>query len=412
MLTLIIGDNQGTSGRLRHALAQHGHECPVTNVVSVEGALDALQATSGEPDLILLVFGQRHERCEALLRQLRTCAQARIVAVGPRDPNLILGAIHAGADDFLDETEDLHRQLSDSLRRVAPERSPNPPNGQVVTVMAGSGGNGRTTIATNLAVLLSRRHKQCGLLDLDLQSGAAATFLNLKPRFTIGDLCRSLEQLDHNMFSQSLLEDGTGVHVVPAPETLDDAEHVTTEGLGRVLRLARSRFSRVVVDVNDYSRECHQQVLRQSSIIVLLCRLDFATIRNTHRALHFLDELEIDRSRIRFVANRSGQPGELSAAKAEAALKLSVAAFIPDDPKSVNRAVNCGTPCVVEAPRSKFSAALAALANEIEKASAPIASSAAVEAAREGTRSTAEERSLFESGRAGGLVASIAGMVR
>ncbi len=57
MLILIISDNPNSSLKLRHALAEQGHECPPTHVVSYDAAVDGLQNMTAEPDLILLAVG-------------------------------------------------------------------------------------------------------------------------------------------------------------------------------------------------------------------------------------------------------------------------------------------------------------------------------------------------------------------
>jgi pilus assembly protein CpaE len=78
--------------------------------------------------------------------------------------------------------------------------------------------------------------------------------------------------------------------------------------------------------------------------------------------MEYLDRLGISRERTRLVVNRYGQPKEVPAAKAEEALGMKVYHYVPDDPKSVNRANNNGVPVVVESPRASVSKSLAKLA--------------------------------------------------
>ena len=56
---------------------------------------------------------------------------------------------------------------------------------------------------------------------------------------------------------------------------------------------------------------------------------------------------------MRLVVNRYGQPKEVPASKAEEALGLKIAHYIPDDPKTVNRANNNGVPLVLESPSAQ-----------------------------------------------------------
>ena len=70
----------------------------------------------------------------------------------------------------------------------------------------------------------------------------------------------------------------------------------------------------------------------------------------------------------RLVVNRYGQPKEVPAAKAEEALGVKIFHFVPDDPRSVNRANNNGTPFVLETPSAKVSRSVTRLAMSINGA--------------------------------------------
>ena len=58
------------------------------------------------------------------------------------------------------------------------------------------------------------------------------------------------------------------------------------------------------------------------------------------------------------MVNRYGQPKEVPAAKAEEALGVKIAHYVPEDPKTVNRANNNGVPVVLESPSAKVSRSL------------------------------------------------------
>ena len=73
--------------------------------------------------------------------------------------------LHAGANDYLDESGDLQSDLRSGLSRMftASKRS----SGRLITVVGASGGCGRTFAAANLAAVLARTSGRCGLFDLD-----------------------------------------------------------------------------------------------------------------------------------------------------------------------------------------------------------------------------------------------------
>jgi Flp pilus assembly CpaE family ATPase len=65
------------------------------------------------------------------------------------------------------------------------------------------------------------------------------------------------------------------------------------------------------------------------------------------------------------VINRYGQPKEIPAAKAEAALGRKIVHYIPDDPKTINRANNNGVPAVLESPSARVSKSVTRLAMSV-----------------------------------------------
>ncbi len=108
--------------------------------------------------------------------------------------------------------------------------------------------------------------------------------------------------------------------------------------------------------------------MQQADVVMLVLRLDFISLRNTKRTLDFFQESGISRERVQLVVNRCGQPGEIWGAQAEQSLGIKIQHSVPDDAKTVNRAINNGIPVVLQSPSAKISKALVELANSLAKA--------------------------------------------
>jgi pilus assembly protein CpaE len=337
----------------------------LANVLPIEAAASAVSCFYPKPDLILFVLSDDAERCHAALEHLRELSGVDVVVVGPRDPNSILGALHAGAASYLDETSDLERDLAVTLGRLSSAEPGRSPAGRLTTVVSASGGCGRTLVAANLAVALAKKHGRCGLFDLDLHGGDLATSLNLKPRHSIVDLCRNIDKLDQKMFEQSLAEHESGVSVLAGPDNWEDGRHVTLDGLQKALRFGRSLFSHVVADLDAFWQKDFAYPLQQSTAVVLLVRLDFAALRKARRALSCFERNGVDRDNVLLVAARSGRQKEISAAQVESALDMKIRHYVPEDPSAANSSTNCGVPVVLESPSSAISKAINALAATI-----------------------------------------------
>ena len=372
MLILLGCDCQIKAARLRQALERSGYDCPLGNVVPV----DAVARRLPRPDLLLIVLPADHEQALATLNRIRESTDTHILAIGPRDPNLILGALRAGANDFVDEAGDLQNELAAALSRLSTAARARSPLGQLVTVVAASGGSGRTLVATNLAVMCAKTHLRCALFDFDLEGADVATLLDLKPRHTVADLCRNVDKLDQNMFEQSLLEHESGVHVLAAPESWDAAVQVSEEGLERVLKFGRTLYPIVVVDLGTFWLGEFTHLLQQSNTILLLCRLDLAAIRNARRTLEYFDRIRVDRDVVQVVASHCGRSKEISSAQLESVLEVKISHYVPEDAAIVNSCINCGVPLVAESPSCSIAKAISRIAKSVATSVSPTKSSA------------------------------------
>jgi pilus assembly protein CpaE len=364
MKASIVSDNERVTTLVRQILLREGHFCPPGTDLSLDMAVVQTPGPD-QPDLLIVVLSPDPERVLACLGTLRSLTPARVLVVGPTsDSRLVLRALRAGSSDYVDEAE-LEADLTAVLARLRVEMTPSGEPGRTIALLAPNGGSGSSTLAVNVATVLAKEHKTSLLLDMKLASGDLAALLDLKPTHTLADLCMNAARMDRVMFERSLAQHPSGVHLLAPPRALADIAYVTAEGVGQALHLARSLFPYVVIDLDHSFRDEQLQVLRQADTVLLVIRLDFPSLCNARRTLDYLKQLNISRERVHLVVNRYGQPKEIPAAKAEEALACKVFHFVPDDPRTINRANNYGIPAVLESPSAKVSRSVTRLARSI-----------------------------------------------
>jgi pilus assembly protein CpaE len=167
------------------------------------------------------------------------------------------------------------------------------------------------------------------------------------------------------MFEKVLVPHPSGVQLLASPQVFGGMRVVTARGVGQALTLARMLFPHVVVDLEDCFHEEQVVTVREATVILLVVRLDFTSLRNARRILEHLTELGVPEARVRLVANRYGQPGELPLAEAEAALGVKIAHHVLDDPRTINRANNTGIPAVLKAPSARVAQSMSQLARQL-----------------------------------------------
>lgn len=370
MQTFVVSDNQPLSIKVRRVLLQCGHDCPDSHVVS----LSAGSTIVASAELTVLVMSPDPERGLVALRDmssalggisLRSAQSKRFLAVGPADARLILRTIREGAQEYLDENE-IETELEAIIDRIASEMRPMGDPGQVISVLAPSGGSGSSTIACNIATQLAKDHQSVVLFDLKLGAGVMDAMLDLKPEHTLADLCNHVGKIDKGMFEKLLLRhSGSGLRLLCPPNSFNDIGYVTAEGVKEGVKIARGLYKYVIIDVDRTYGPEQIEALVASDIVVLVLRLDFTSLRNTRQTLEHLERLGISRERIRLVVNRYGQPKEMRLAQAEEALGIKVFAYIPDEPYTINRANNNGMPVVLESPKSKVARSIIDLAHNL-----------------------------------------------
>ena len=213
--------------------------------------------------------------------------------------------------------------------------------------------------------MLAKEHKSAALVDLKLETGDLAALMDLKPTHTVADLCQNVARIDRVMFEGSLARHSSGVHLLASPLKFSDVPFVTPEGVRKTLVQARLMFPYIVIDLDHSFHSEQMEAIRQANLILIVLRLDFASVRNARRTLDYLEKLGIGRDRMQVVVNRYGQPKEVPFAKAEEALGLKISHYIPDDPTTVNRANNDGVPLVIASPSSKVSKSVMKLAASV-----------------------------------------------
>ena len=372
MRCFVASDDASIADQISAVLLQLKQDCPASQIMRIDRIVSALEASATNEakspapasagPIVLVAFPPDPERALGVVRDIGRRTSASILAVGPAtDTKLVLRALREGASEYLD-LADLRTELAEALLRLSATVET---AGRIVVVLAPSGGSGASTIAANVATTLAQKNSSCALLDLKLEAGDLAPLLDLKPTHTITDLCRNVDRLDHSLLQGCLASCSSGVKLLAAPARIADAAQVTPEAVDVVLSLVSRHFPFVVVDLDHSFRAEQTRALLKADVIVLVLRLDFVSLRNTRTTLDFFKEIGVPRERVRIVANRCGQGSELTAAQAEESLGIKISNFIPDDPKTVNRANNVGIPVVLESPSAKVSRSLAELAVQL-----------------------------------------------
>ncbi|MCF7746944.1 AAA family ATPase [Sulfitobacter sp. M39] len=246
-------------------------------------------------------------------------------------------------------------------------------DGAVIVVHGLAGGTGATSMAVNLAWELATSDKKnppkvC-LLDLDLQFGAVATYLDLPRREVVYDMLIETDEMDEESFGQALLTYEDTLQVLTAPADMLPLDLITSEDVTRILDMARNQFDYVVVDMPSTLVQWTETVLSNAHVYFAMLELDMRCAQNALRFKRALQSEELPVEKLRYVMNRAPKFTDLNAKarvkRMAESLGISIDVQLPDGGKQVTQANDHGLPLANTAAKNPLRREIAKLASSI-----------------------------------------------
>jgi non-specific protein-tyrosine kinase len=116
---------------------------------------------------------------------------------------------------------------------------------QTIAVTSAGIGDGKTSVATNLAAVLSRGGHRVALVDADLRRPRVATFLGLNPTYGLTNVLAGAVSVDEAML---LLDDGRLGVLCSGRVPANPSESLGSTGMEQVLSLLVDDFDYIVID--------------------------------------------------------------------------------------------------------------------------------------------------------------------
>ena len=330
-----------------------------------------LDTPSRRPDLVLVeVPGAGRDDEGASVRKFaEVLPEAAIVAMGDGvSAEAVLKVIRAGAFEFLPRPV-LRADLAEALEKVTRVRRGPAPSvrktGRVLSVFSTKGGLGVTTVAINLAVCLAERSPDNTLLiELDTRQSDIATFLDLRPTYSVVDAFDNIDRLDESFLHGLLTRHSSGLWVLPGPLRMERTQ-LNGEQVRAGLEIIRSHFDHVVLDLRHDTSPGTFAGLEASDVIVFLTNLEVSALRSGAAGLAGFRLLGLDSHKVKVVVMREDTGEDVTLKHAREALGVPVYWRTPSDYQAVVSAINTGKPVVTAAPRSKFARNVRQLAESL-----------------------------------------------
>ncbi|MFI6939606.1 AAA family ATPase [Streptomyces sp. NPDC050418] len=245
------------------------------------------------------------------------------------------------------------------------------PGGTVVTVTGSKGGVGTTLTAVQLALAARASGRSVALLDLDLQSGDVASYLDVQFRRSIVDLA-GIPDINPRVLQDAVFTHPTGLGLLLAPGEGERGEDVTDRVARQAVSALRNRYEVVVVDCGTQMSSANAAAIEMADQAVLLVTPDVVAVRAAKRMVRMWDRLQIRKAEETVVVvNRHTRNTEIQPPLIERITGTRVArTAVPSNFKELQSAVDAGRMQDLDS-RSTVKQALWGLAGELGLVAAP-----------------------------------------
>ncbi|RPK92443.1 MULTISPECIES: AAA family ATPase [Streptomyces] len=304
---------------------------PATPVGDSTQLIDTLARLAGEsldelPEVVLV-----HERIGPvpaleLVREvsLRFPSVGVVMITADASPNLFADAMDSGARGLVTlplSYEELANRVQAAAQWSAGVRrhltSGNDvfsgPAGTVVTVTGAKGGVGATVTAIQLALAAQASGNSVALVDMDLQTGDIASFLDVQFRRSLVDLAL-ITDISPRVLADAVFSHSTGLALLLAPGEGERGEEVSDRSARQIVSALRSRYEIVVIDCGGQMNGANAAAIEMADVALLVTTPDVVAVRGAKRIVRMWERLQIRKAEEtvtlvnRFTRNTEIQP--------------------------------------------------------------------------------------------------------
>ena len=365
MKVVLVGEPGDPRSALKTALAAIPD--PPLEITESEPATPQDFSKNGTPppDVVMVMLdGDEQASLKFLKDQAKITPRPVLLAVlSVRSTGVIKRALRAGADEILFLPLDAGEATRALLKITEAKWRHEKREGGIICSLASLiGGVGVTSLAANLAIALQSMHQRVALLDLDLQSGGLAVFLNLDPELTILPLIKLDRKVDSIQLESALTKHSSGCYLLAAPKKIEESEMVSDVTVATVLDLMRELFDYVIVDCGDHVDENAVAAWERSDHLFYVLNQSIAATRCAWRFVDLFERLRLAPLEPRFIMDRFNPAHPLGQKEIETTLAKTIFAKIPADDKTFERIEMSAQDLFQVAPNSPTARAVMELA--------------------------------------------------
>ncbi len=345
---LILSDEYSTNEVLKLFVSEFDNINLIDCLAQPELILATLTEMQNKSIFLVDLSNNKQEKLDLILKVSQQCPNCKVLALSDNPTvDLIIRIMRAGAKEFV-PIPILKNEFFDSLNKIISQFEKPKKNNKckIISVFSNKGGIGKTSLATNLALELSKITKESvALIDMNFQMGDITTFLDLKPSFNISYMLENIDKINET-FLLSTLEKykNSSLYILADPPYFKQADNIQPKQITKLFNTLKETFSYIIVDAEASFDGKNIAALDNSDLILLVTVANIPALRNTQRCLELFEKLGYDKNKTQIVVNRYMENDEIKEDDVEKVLSKSVYWKIPNNYFALMTAINKGVP--------------------------------------------------------------------
>ena len=232
------------------------------------------------------------------------------------------------------------------------------PNCNLIAVVGGKGGVGKSVFAANFALaLMTELRSQVLLIDADTKSvGDQNVIMGLKPQKTLRELAGFQGSLNSQPMNSLVTMHSSGLAYLGAVRGPEESLNISPDLLGKLLEFFSRAFKFVVVDIGNDLGPMQMAVLQEATAVMIVTSPEVLVVTQTQRLINELLSNTFPKDMFQLVVNKAS-PSGLSPQAISNQLQLPFLGVIPQDEPTTMMALQKYTPFVLAAPKAPITAA-------------------------------------------------------
>lgn len=346
--TLIFSEELSTSEVLKLLVSEFDNLELLEQTSDFSKIFEILSNITDKSLFIVDLSVKKQEKLDLMLKISQQCPNCKILALSDNPSvDLIIQIMRAGAKEFL-TVPILKNEFFDAINKLISQlEEPKKINKcKIISVFSNKGGIGKTSLASNLALELSKITKEnVALIDMNFQMGDITTFLDLKPSFNISYMLENIDKINET-FLLSTLEryKNSSLYVLADPPYFKQADTIHPKQITKLFNTLKETFSYIIVDAEASFDGKNIAALDNSDMILLVSVANLPALRNTQRCLELFDKLGYNKEKTKIVINRYMENDEIKEDDIEKVLSKQIYWKIPNNYFAIMSAINKGVP--------------------------------------------------------------------